>query len=148
MKRMIALTAALALTAATATPAAAWGKNEQQALGAIFGLAILGTILNEASKGNARPAPPPTYRPVPPPGYRPMPPRWEDRITWLPGSCLREVRLNAGKHNVISAQCLRDEGVTARLPQACAFDIRTNWGTQKVYGTACLSDAGFRVSRR
>lgn len=145
MKRMIALTAAaaLALTAVTATPAAAWGKSEQKALGAIVGLAILGTILNEASKGNARPAPPPTYRPAPP-----SPPRWEDRTTWLPGSCLREVRLSSGKHDVLSAQCLRDEGVTARLPSSCSFEIRTDWGTQKVYGTACLADNGFRVSRR
>ena len=143
MKRMIALTAAaaLALTAATATPAAAWGKNEQKALGAIVGLAIIGTILNEASKGNSRPAPPPTYRPAPPP-------RWEDRTTWLPGSCLREVRLSSGKRDVVSAQCLHDEGVTARLPQSCAFEIRTDWGKQKVYGASCLADNGFRVSRR
>lgn len=140
MKRLIALTTALALTAASATPAAAWGKNEQQFLGAIVGLALLGTLLNEASKGNARPAPPPAYRPAPP--------RWEDRITWLPGTCLRTVRLNSGNRDVLSAQCLRDEGVRARLPANCAFDVRTDWGTQRVYGTSCLADAGFRVSRR
>ncbi len=146
MKRLIALTtaAAFALTAATATPAAAWGKSEQQALGAILGIAILGTILNQASNGSAQPAPRPSYTPSRPPRDN----RWEERTTWLPASCVRSVRLNSGSRDVISAQCLRDEGVSARLPSSCAFDIRTDWGTQRVYGTSCLADSGFRVSRR
>ncbi|WP_372837511.1 hypothetical protein [Phaeovulum sp.] len=146
MKRLIALTtaAAFALTAVTATPAAAWGKNEQQALSAIVGLAILGTIINQASNSKAQPAPSrPSHNPAPP-----RDDRWEQRSIWLPGSCVRSVRINSRSRDVVSAQCLRDEGVTARLPSSCAFDIRTDWGTQRVYGTSCLADSGFRVSRR
>jgi hypothetical protein len=158
MKRMIALTAAaaIALTGITATPAAALDKNAREFLGVLLGMAVLGAVINEANKGNARPQPQPQPRRAPPPntnwgnnGWNDNHNNgWENRATWLPGKCLRTVRLNSGNREVVSAQCLRDEGVTARLPSNCAFDIRTDWGTQRVYGTSCLCDAGFRISRR
>jgi hypothetical protein len=153
MKRMITLVAAaaVALTSITATPAAALGKNEREVLGILLGLAVLGAIVNESQSNNRARSQPQTYYPQPKPHRHDPPPRrdrWEDRITWLPASCERTVRINRENREVVSAQCLREYGFTARLPNGCAFDIRTDWGTQRVYGKQCLADNGYRVARR
>lgn len=157
MKRFVLMTAAaaIALTSITATPAAALGQREKNVLGLLLGLAVIGTIANEIDKSHRTPQPAPQPQPrwqpqpQPQPTYRPTPPVYRsDRITYLPATCLRTVRLNSGAHEVVSAQCLSEQNVAARLPISCAFDIRTDWGLQRVYGTECLSDAGFRVSRR
>ncbi|MBW6505349.1 MAG: hypothetical protein K0B00_01220 [Rhodobacteraceae bacterium] len=158
MKRMIALTtaAAIALTGITASPAAALDKNGREFLGVLLGMAVLGAVISEANKGNARPQPQPQPRRAPPPsnnwgnngwnGHGNN--NWENRTTWLPATCLRSVRVNGSNREVVSAQCLRDQGLNQRLPSNCSFDVRTDWGTQKVYGTACLSNEGFKVARR
>ncbi|MDP2740472.1 MAG: hypothetical protein Q8O82_17605 [Pseudorhodobacter sp.] len=153
MKRLTLLTtaAAVALTSLVATPAAALGQREKDVIGLLLGLAVIGTIANEIDRSHRtqpQPQPQPRWYPQPQPQpYRPTPPIYRsDRITYLPAACVRSVRLNSGRHDVVSAQCLSEQGVRATLPVTCAFDIRTDWGLQRVYGTQCLSDAGFRVS--
>ncbi len=68
----IALTGAIAAAAIAmtpATPAHAWGKNEQKFLAGVLATLAVGAIVNEARKSNARPS----YQPAPQPVYVPAP---------------------------------------------------------------------------
>jgi hypothetical protein len=71
-KARIALTcaaAAAAIALTPATPAQAWGKNEQKFLTGVLATLAVGAIVNEARKSNTRP----TYQPAPQPVYVPAP---------------------------------------------------------------------------
>lgn len=71
-KTRIALTcaaAAAAIALTPATPALAWGKNEQKFLAGVLTTLAVGAIVNEARKSNARPS----YQPAPQPVYVPAP---------------------------------------------------------------------------
>lgn len=174
----LATAAALALgtIAASATPAAALGKKDRQALSIILGIGAAALILDGMNKDNNR-------RVQAAPGYYPRE-TWQERQRrlererrdrerreaelrrererraaearrererdriFLPAQCVQKVKTRRGWGEVVSASCL-DRRTERRLPANCAFTMKTGrHGVEKVYGSNCLEDQGIRLSRR
>jgi hypothetical protein len=120
--------AAIGLGGLTATPAAAWGDREQNALALILGLGVAGAILHEAEKKKRK-----RQTPVSVPAQK-----------IIPGECVYDIRTSAGLKSVVSRSCVAEFGLT-RLPADCAFDVRSQSGVRSVYGPRCLQDFGYRI---
>jgi hypothetical protein len=118
--------AAVAVSGMSATPAAAWGEKEQNALALILGLGVAGAILNDMEDGKHRPKPTPA------------------RYKVIPSECVYEVKTRKGYRDVVSKSCVAEFGLK-RLPAECAFDVRTRNGTRTVFGPRCLQDFGYRI---
>ncbi|MCX7889395.1 MAG: hypothetical protein N2422_06640 [Rhodobacteraceae bacterium] len=129
MKRqLIAAVAAgsLALSGLAATPAAAWGEREQNALALILGLGIAGMIIDNANRDRRSHHSGSASRRI-------------------PGECVYDIRTGQGLRSVVSKSCVEDYAL-ARLPSECAFTVRSHGGGNRVvYGTRCLKDNGFRI---
>lgn len=150
---LLAATIALGALGASASPAAALGKQDKQVLGALIGLGVLAAIVDSAN--DKRQAAPVTrhdddrWRPAPPRRDDWRKPARVDRRYMIPAQCVEQLRLRGKRHEVVSETCLTRHRVEARLPRACRFDIRQSHGARKtVYGRNCLEQEGFRVTRR
>jgi hypothetical protein len=121
--------AAIGLTGLTATPAAAWGEKEQNALALILGLGVAATIIHEAEKSKKR---------------KPQTPVSAPARKVIPGECVYDINTSAGRKSVVSRSCVTEFGLT-RLPADCAFDVRSASGVRTVYGPRCLQDFGYRI---
>lgn len=160
MKRLIAtaLAAAVALTAATATPVAAMDRGERnRLLLGLTALAIIGATASQSqnrSGGSVGRAPDPWY------GNRDDDWRhdrrddrdWRhgrhDRLS-LPSDCQFSVRTRDGVRSVMGKSCLDQFGYrTSRLPDNCEFDIRTSRGEREVFSSSCLRRQGYRIEAR
>ncbi|KFE35095.1 hypothetical protein [Thioclava atlantica] len=161
-----ATTIALGAVAATATPAAALGKKDRDALKVLLGIGAAALILDSVNNSNrqrAQPAP----RHYTNETWQQRQTRLErerrererreardrrerhdrDRIS-LPQQCVQQVRTRTGWSEVVSADCL-DRHTRARLPDRCSFDMKTGRNRyEEVYGRNCLEDRGVRFSRR
>lgn len=146
--------AALALTAAFSTPAAAMSDKDRQLLTVLLGAAVVGAIIHDANKDRKKPAPVTRRhddhfrfndwndRDWRGQGWRGN--RWGQRT--IPAGCVISIRGAGGRREVVSARCLKDAGLRRDLPAECAFDIEAGWGSRRVYGTRCLRQNGFRIA--
>jgi len=123
--------AALALGSITATPAAALGKNERDALKFALGAVALGLIIKEIDDNKKKKKGKHRYG------------AHGGKV--IPEACVYDIRTRDGLREVVSARCVAEFGVSGRLPEACAFDIRTDGGHRTVYGPRCLREYGYRV---
>lgn len=146
------LAGALALTAATTSPASALDQGERNRLALGLGaLAIIGAIASQNGNSSG--------------GYvdrddNRWDDRWDDRNgrrhdrgrdnrNWLPAGCQFNVKTRHGTQSVLGKSCLIQSDIrVGRLPDACEFDIRTNRGQRTVYGSRCLQNQGYRIEAR
>ncbi|MAQ36368.1 MULTISPECIES: hypothetical protein [Thioclava] len=171
-----ALALALGSVAISATPAAALGKKDRQALSILLGVGAAALLLDGMNKKDhkAKKAQP-RYESWQDRQRRLARERRErerreaearrqraqerydrdhrryshdrDRIR-LPAQCVQRVKTGRGWGEVVSASCL-DRRTERRLPANCAFTMKTGrHGVEKVYGSNCLEDRGIRLSRR
>ena len=125
---LTAVAVALSLLVVGAMPARA-DRNEDLAK-ALAAIAVLGIIVNEASKDKHKPKPDPV-------GH-----------ARVPEICAIEIATGERAVTVYAEQCLRKEGIKQQLPQRCAGTIRIYGKRDRIYSAQCLRDAGFRVGRR
>jgi hypothetical protein len=153
--RLIAsvLAAALALTAITASPAAALDQGERNRLVLGLGaLAIIGALASHSQGSSGGYV-----------GHNDN--RWDDRYdrdgrydrdrryhsnrNWLPAGCQFAIKTRYGTQNVLGQSCLSQSDIrTSYLPSSCAFEIRTSRGQRTVYGARCLEQKGYRIEAR
>lgn len=126
---------AIAVTSLTATPAAALGDRERDALKIILGAAAIGLIINRIEKRNDR-RNTPVYTPTP------NRDRWKRRI---PADCVYEIQGSRGWESVVGKRCIQRSNYRGRLPEACEFRVRGKNHNRTVYGLRCLRSKGFRV---
>ncbi|EPX87089.1 hypothetical protein [Salipiger mucosus] len=154
-RRFIAavLAASLSITAWSAAPARADGKDAARVLGTAATLFILGKTIADA-RGEDRV----DWRFHTPQGqrHRALPevvgrgfgnrPR-HDRRRVLPSRCVFEVR-GGGMRYVLGQGCLQRNGVRVnRLPRECLTRVRTGRGVRPAYVAGCLRRDGYRLDR-
>lgn len=169
-----ALALALGSVAISATPAAALGKKDRQALTILLGVGAAALLLDGMNKNDRKAK-----------KAQPRYESWQDRQRrlererrererraaearrkraqerydhdryrhdrdriYLPAECVQRVKTRRGWGEVVSASCL-DRRTERTLPANCAFTMRTGrHGVEKVYGSNCLEDRGIRLRRR
>ena len=141
--------AALALTTALPTPAAAMSDKDRQLLTLLLGAAVVGAIIHDANKEKKKPARPVAryddrYRFGDSRDWRHDRNRWRHRT--VPAECVLSLRGTRGPRDVVSARCLSEAGIRRDFPAECAFDIDAGWGSRTVYGTRCLRENGYRIA--
>lgn len=142
--------AALALTTAFATPAAAMSDKDRRALTLLLGAAAVGVIISESNKNKKKRQAAEVARN---PGYghdilrdQGSLRRDHRRGVLIPAQCAFSVRGGQGPREVVSSRCLSEMGLNRRLPRDCAFEIDTGWGSRTVYGARCLRQNGYRIA--
>lgn len=147
---LTAIVMALALVAATSTPARADRQSDNLAK-ALAAIAVIGIIANQASKdrGDDRVD---VHQPPRPDRPRYDPPRGghgHGKPPRVPSACAIEIdSAHSRTVTVFGERCLREEGFSARLPQDCARSVRIYGQRDRIYSEQCLRDAGFRIGRR
>lgn len=136
------LVACLALPSFT-VPARA-DANLDKALTALFGLAVVGAIINDSKKSN-KPAPHVAPKPKRPPHAG-----WKNgRAKILPKGCLRAFETSRGKRRFFGDRCLEKHYRHAdRLPRQCRTKVWTDQGKRSLYSPSCLKNAGYTMKRR
>lgn len=138
-RRMIAVVAAaataLGLLAGTSVPARADSDDLAKALAA---LAIVGILASQANRGRAQQF---QNDPRHDRGHQPR----QARHPQVPSTCAIEITGNTGIATVYGENCLRQQGVNARLPEYCARTARIFGQRDRIYSDQCLREAGFRV---
>ncbi|QBF33830.1 hypothetical protein [Thalassococcus sp. S3] len=134
------VTATLAVTSLSASPARADGEDIAKALAGIAVLAIIGKAIKD--NRDDRHVTRHTHQPKP----RPLPPKVSRH--YLPGQCLRNVRTDYGTTRMFGRRCLeRSYRHVQHLPRACAQRVWTANGVRRGYNPRCLHQAGFRIAR-
>lgn len=147
-RRFVATLAAAALAlagmTAAATPARAQGDEFARILFGAVTLAIVGSVIANATQQRPAPPAPPVWHPRPPvhppvvhpPVVQPRPPVQN----WLPAHC--EIRV--GGRSYFGETCLMRAGFAQRLPPSCARQVQTHRGWRIAYDGQCLRQAGWR----
>lgn len=143
--------AALALSTALPTPAAAMDSKDRRLLTLLLGAAAVGVIINEANKKKSAPQVTRHYDDDyaydddrDPYGRHRDNDRWRYRT--LPAECVFSLRGTHGPRDVVSSRCLGEFGMRRDLPAECGFQVDAGWGTRTVYGTRCLRENGYRIA--
>lgn len=118
--------AVLAITAALAAPAFADRRSDDFAK-ALAALAAIAIIANQIDKSNDKPKPQPVRHPR------------------VPAVCALDIDIADGQGRYFSENCMREEGIKARLPQDCARRAEIYGRTDRIYPEWCLREAGFRT---
>lgn len=139
-RRLVAVVAAaataLGLLAGTSVPARADNDDLAKALAA---LAIVGIIASQTNRNRGQQF---QYAPREPhPSHHPRP----ARLPRIPATCAIEISGNSGTATVYGENCLRQQGINARLPEYCARTARIYGQRDRIYSDQCLREAGFRV---
>jgi len=156
----IVLAASVAVTAISAPQAQAGNRELKRFLAGVAAIAVIGAIANESSnRRTQQPAYNPRYDrdyrrdgyhsyPYAPPTPRPLPRQVSRKL--LPSTCLKTVRKDGHRRNVMMLNCLkRNFSYTASLPKTCTTNIRRNDGTRfmrSAYGFRCLQDHGYSIA--
>jgi hypothetical protein len=137
------LVACLALPSFSA-PARA-DADLDKALTALFGLAVVGAIINDSQKKRKKSAPhvEPTPKRHPNSGWK------KGQAKILPKGCLQEFDTSKGKRRYFGDRCLSEHYRHAdRLPTQCRTKVWTDQGKRKLYSPSCLKKAGYATKRR
>lgn len=163
-RKFIALivSAAVAVTGFTA-PARADGDDLAKALLGFTALALIAKAIDDNNSQptviNRYPTRPvytqpgrPIYVQPVPPRYQPVPPRplpYQVSKLDLPGSCLRDFRVDGRTVRLFGDACMRQTyAFTNSLPYACQFGFNGNRGRAHVgYEPLCLRERGYRTAR-
>ncbi len=160
--------AAIAITAISATSAAAGDRNRDLAriAAGVLGVAIIGKIIHDSNKrdderdrivSRQHVQPAPVYRaprPVQRHQVRPRPlPRGyggegHRNVKLLPKQCFQSFDTRRGSVLMFGSRCLqRNYRHANSLPQHCAQQIRTRQGNRFGYDARCLRGAGYSLAR-
>ncbi len=118
-------------------PAPAASDDMTRALAALFGIALIGTMINDRQNNQT------DYAAVP---TRPLPKRVQRKQ--LPSQCLRQVDGFGGQTRMLSGRCLDRHYAFARnLPARCSLRIQGFDRVQRGYSLPCLRQHGYKVAR-
>lgn len=132
------LSASLAVTSITATPARA-NEDVGKVLAGIAALAIIGTAVNKhkhrkEEKRVTRKAPSQNWAPVP----------QRRNVKRAPQKCLRNIWTHRGNREVFGARCMIQNS-TAQLPSRCLRQVKVKQGPSQFYSKQCLRQNGWRT---
>ena len=136
----IVVSAALAATSFTATPA----RADEDVFKVLGGLVVLGILANQIEKNKERKAAPPPARSGTVYTQRLGPSISSRAVKRAPSRCVREQWTHRGTREVYGARCMQRHA-TAQLPQACLRQNQTNSGPRYFYAPRCLRKNGWRL---
>lgn len=147
--------AALAVSTALPTPAAAMDAKDRRLLTLLLGAAAVGVLINETNKKKSTPQVTRQYQyddgydygyghDRDPYGRHRDNDRWRYRT--VPAECVFSLRGTHGPRDVVSSRCLSEFGMHRDLPAECGFQVDAGWGSRTVYGTRCLRENGYRIA--
>ena len=130
----LTLSAAIALTSLTATPARADSEDVAKVLGGLTLLFILGKALEDDRKATV------TRHVTPRPTAKP--PRKRAKV--IPSQCYRELASNGRVVRGYGARCMQNNVRRAgSLPPQCIRKVQTHRGQRHLYRPKCLRQNGW-----
>jgi hypothetical protein len=133
------LSASLALTSITATPARA-DEDVGKVLAGIAALVILGAAANKQKHRNENKR---ASRHVPVETWAPAP-KLRKQVKRAPQRCLRDQWTHRGNRQVYGARCMNRHS-NAQLPNRCLRQADVNQGPRRFYTKRCLRKNGWRA---